>query len=143
MSQVKSSSSIKSFASLASARKWLHQLSTEFSLDPRLLGLDVFDLSSPPVVLTEHNLNVQRALAHVMGRESSYVIEGPGRNYEERGYVLVEQGTIAGYAFLPADNSDLQGIQFHLKPLAHSENSDSIVEGFNQNRMGYRRVELD
>jgi len=143
MSQMKSSASIKSFASLSSARKWLHQLSSEFSLDPRLLGLDVFDVSSPPGVLSEHNPTLQHTLSQVMARESSFIIEGPGRNHEERGYVLVDGGAVSGYAFLPADNPDLQSLQFHLKALTHSENSDSIVEAFSQNRLGFSRIELD
>ena len=78
-----------------------------------------------------------------MARESSFIIEGPGRNHEERGYVLVDRGAVSGYAFLPADNPDLQSLQFHLKALTHSENSDSIVEAFSQNRLGFSRIELD
>jgi DNA polymerase-3 subunit epsilon len=143
MSQVKSSSSVKSFASLSAARKWLHQISSEFSLDPRLLGLDVFDISSPPIQKSEHNYALQNALAQMMVRESTYVIEGPGRNFEERGYVMVERGLVSGYAFMSIENLDLEGIQFHLKALAHSENSDSILEAFSQNKIGFRRIEMN
>jgi DNA polymerase-3 subunit epsilon len=143
MSSVKSSSAIKSFPSVSSARKWLHELSQEFSLDARLLGLDVFDITLPMAECVEHNHTLQLALKEVKAREISFIIEGPGRTSGELGFVLVERGKVTGYTFLPADNSDLSAIHFHLKPLAHSENSTSIVEGFSLHRIGFRRIDLN
>ena len=142
MSNVKSSSAVKSFPSPTSARKWLYELSQEFSLDVRLLGLDVFEMTFPIVAIEEHNRLLQVALDEVRARENSYVIEGPGRTGGELGFVLVERGTVAGYTFLAADVADLTGIHFHLKPLLHSENSTAIVEGFSMQRFGFRRIEL-
>jgi DNA polymerase-3 subunit epsilon len=143
MSNVKSSSAVKSFPSASSARKWLHELSQEFSLDARLLGLDVFDNTLPLAESEEHNRLLHASLNEFKSRESSYVIEGPGRTTGELGFVLVERGKLAGYTFLPSDHADLSGIHFHLKPLAHSENSNSIVESFSFQRFGFRRVELN
>ena len=143
MSNIKSSAAIKSFPSASSARKWLHELSQEFCLDTRLIGLDVFDMALPMVDSDEHNRAMQLALSEVKDREISFIIEGPGRTNSELGFVLVERGRVTGYTFLPSDNADLSGIHFHLKPLAHSENSTSIVDGFSLRRIGFRRIELN
>jgi DNA polymerase-3 subunit epsilon len=143
MSNIKSSAAIRSFPSASSARKWLYELSQEFCLDARLLGLDVFDITLPMVDCAQHNLLLQSALSDVKEREISFIIEGPGRTIGELGFVLVERGAVTGYTFLPAESNDLTGIHFHLKPLAHSENSTSIVEGFSLRRMGFRRIDLN
>jgi DNA polymerase-3 subunit epsilon len=143
MSNIKSASAITSFPSVSSARKWLHELSHEFSLDARMIGLDVFDITLPVADSVEHNHALQLALKEVKAREISFIMEGPGRITGELGFVLVERGKVMGYAFLPADNSDLSGIHFHLKPLAHSENSSSILEGFSFHRIGFRRIDLN
>jgi DNA polymerase-3 subunit epsilon len=143
MSNIKSASAIKSFPSASTARKWLHELSHEFSLDARMIGLDVFDITLPMADSVEHNHSLQLALKEVKAREISFIVEGPGRITGELGFVLVERGKVMGYAFLPADNSDLSGIHFHLKPLAHSENSTSILEGFSLHRIGFRRIDLN
>jgi DNA polymerase-3 subunit epsilon len=143
MTSVKSSSSVKFFPSASAARKWLHELSLEFSLAPRLIGLDVFDTSLPKTDCKDHNRLLNFALSEIKKRETSYIIQGPGRTADELGFVLVERGNVSGYTFLPADGADLSGIHFHLKSLVHSENSASIVEGFSLRRIGFRRVEVD
>jgi DNA polymerase-3 subunit epsilon len=143
MSNVKSSSAVKSFPSASAARRWLHELSQEFCLDARLLGLDVFDMALPSAKCEEHNRALNDALNETRLRETSYVIEGPGRTSGELGFVLVERGKVAGYTFLPSDCVDLSGIHFHLISLIHSENSTSILEGFSLSRFGFRRVELN
>lgn len=139
----KVSGAVKSFASMADANRWLHAMAAEFGIDPRMLGLLMFDTAAQPAASEIHNHTLNRALSVMFSRDPSYIIEGTGRTERERGYVWIERGLLKGYAFLEEQDVTVDFIQFHLRPLPHSENTTSILEAFNNGRWGYRRINLE
>jgi hypothetical protein len=139
----KVSGAVKSFASMADANRWLHAMAAEFGIDPRMLGLLMFDTAAQPAASEIHNHTLNRALSVMFSRDPSYIIEGAGRTERERGYVWIERGLLKGYAFLEEQDVTVDFIQFHLRPLPHSENTTSILEAFNNGRWGYRRINLE
>lgn len=138
----KSVGAVKTFASVQTARTWLHDMAAAFDLDQRLLGLSMFDASRNLPSPDEHNSALELALADFLSRDASYIIAANGRSEGEFGYVLVERGVLKGYAFLQDQIQTADDLLFHLKPLQHSENTSSILEAFIQARWGYRRIEL-
>jgi DNA polymerase-3 subunit epsilon len=139
---VNAASSIRSFPSMAEANRWLYGLASEFSIDPRLLGLAMFDSSSELPNSERHNEVLDDAIRLTLSRDPSYIIESAGRSARERAYIWVERGILKGYAFMDEGNSDLNALEFHLKPLPHSENSGAILDSFAGASWGYRRIEI-
>jgi DNA polymerase-3 subunit epsilon len=139
---VKVSGSVRSFASLAEANRWLYALASEFSIDQRLLGLTMFDASLEMTEAHVHNTVLEESLQTMLTRDPSYVVECAGRHTGEHGYVLVERGILKGYAFLSSEERDFDTIQFHLKTLPHSENTGSILDSFTGSRWGYKRMDI-
>jgi DNA polymerase-3 subunit epsilon len=134
--------SVRSFPSLAEANRWLYGLASEFSIDPRLLGLAMFEASTDLPVSDLHNELLDGAIRLTLARDPSYVIESAGRSADERAYIWVERGVLKGYAFMTNNSSNLNALEFHLKPLPHSENSGSILDAFSQSQWGYKRIEI-
>ena len=139
----KASGSVRSFASLSEANRWLYALAAEFAIDQRLLGLSMFDVAAELVETNAHNAVLDEALKAMLARDPSYVVECAGRVAGEHGYVVVERGMLKGYAFLSSDARDFDSILFHLKPLPHSENTGSILDSFSAARWGYKRVDVE
>jgi DNA polymerase-3 subunit epsilon len=137
------SGAVRSFPSLAEANKWLYGIASEFSIDPRLLGLSMFENASSLPDVDRHNELLEDAIHTALSRDSSYIIEGAGRYTHERAFVWVERGQLRGYAFMDEQGGDLDALEFHLKPLSHSENTGGILEAFSNSRWGYRRLELN
>jgi DNA polymerase-3 subunit epsilon len=133
--------SLRSFASLAAANRWLYALSSEFEIDARMLGLSMFDLQAvqeePPI----HNERLDKAIRVMLARDPSFVIECAGRQSGERAYVLVERGILKGYAFIQDDSFRMDTLLFHLKSLPHTENSSAILDAFSEGKWGYKRIE--
>ena len=142
-SALKVAGALKSFASIADASRWLHGLAAEFEIDPRMLGLLMFDTTVEPASCDVHNRALDRALSSMLSRDPSYIIEAAGRTEQEKGYVWIDRGILKGYAFLDQQQVNVDVIQFHLKPLPHSENTTSILEAFNKDRWGYKRINLE
>jgi DNA polymerase-3 subunit epsilon len=140
-SESKTSGCVKSFASSAEANRWLHGMASEFGIDPRLLGLAMFDVGVEPPSVEFHNEALDRAITAILSRDESYVIAGPGRAASEHGYIWVEKGVLQGYAFLEDHITNADDLLFHLKPLPHSENTNSILDAFTLSRWGYRRID--
>lgn len=133
--------SVRSFASLSEASRWLYALAAEFSIDHRLLGLTMFDATAEFPQPDVHNSTLNEALLVMLERDPSYIIEGAGRTAGERAYVLVERGILRGYAFLDEESFHPDNLLFHLKPLSHSENTGAILDSFSGARWGYKRCE--
>jgi DNA polymerase III subunit epsilon len=133
--------SLRSFASLAAANRWLYALSSEFEIDARMLGLSMFDLHAKQDEPAIHNERLQEAIRAMLARDPSFVIECAGRQTGERAYVQVERGILKGYAFIQDDSFELDTLLFHLKPLPHSENTSSILDSFSEGKWGYKRIE--
>jgi DNA polymerase-3 subunit epsilon len=138
----KVSGSVKSFASISSANKWLYAMAAEFKIDHKLLGLAMFDATVDVAEVTAHNRRLNEAIRVFLSRDPSFVIECAGRQTGERAYVLVERGALKGYAFLTAEVNDFDSLHFHLRPLPHSENTSAIMEVFASGRWGYKRIDI-
>jgi DNA polymerase-3 subunit epsilon len=139
----KVSGSVRSFASLAEANRWLYALASEFSIDQRLLGLTMFDASLEMVEAHVHNSVLDQSLQTMLTRDPSYIVECTGRQSGEHAYVLIERGMLKGYAFLSCEERDFDTIQFHLKALPHTENTGSILDSFSAARWGYKRRDVE
>ena len=139
----KASGSVRSFASLMEANRWLYALASEFAIDQRLLGLSMFDVAAELAETNAHNAVLDEALKAMLASDPSYVVECAGREAGEHGYVVVERGMLKGYAFLSSNERDFDTILFHLKPLPHSENTGSILDSFSAARWGYKRVDAE
>ena len=139
----KASGSVRSFASLTEANRWLYALASEFAIDQRLLGLSMFDVAAELAETNAHNAVLDEALKAMLARDPSYVVECVGRQAGEHAYVVVERGMLKGYTFLSSDERDFDTILFHLKPLPHSENTGSILDSFSAARWGYKRVHAE
>jgi hypothetical protein len=85
---------------------------------------------------------LNEAIHVFLSRDPSFVIACAGRQADERAYVVVERGVLKGYAFVSYEVSDFDSLDFHLKPLPHSENTSAIMEAFASGRWGYKRIEL-
>jgi DNA polymerase-3 subunit epsilon len=138
----KASGYVKSFASLSEANRWLYALASEFGIDQRLLGLSMFDVGVEPPQPETHNHRLEQAIAVILARDPSFVISGQGRKPGEYGYVWVERGVLKGYAFLEDEITSADDLFFHLKPLPHSENTNSILDAFSSARWGFKRIDL-
>jgi DNA polymerase-3 subunit epsilon len=139
---MKTFGAVKSFASLAEANRWLYALAAEFDIDPRLLGLSMFDTGAQPPNAEVHNDALEHAIAVILSRDPSFIIAGPGRASNEYGYVWVEKGLLQGYAFLEDEITTADAMLFHLKPLPHSENTNSILDAFSSSRWGFKRIDF-
>ena len=126
---------------MAAANRWLHALASEFTIDQRLLGLSMFDSSAALPEVKQHNECLRESVATVLERDPSFVIECAGRYAGERAFVLVERGLLRGYVFSSDAMPDIESIEFHLAPLHHSENTNSIIDSFAEGRWGYKRID--
>ncbi len=127
------SSGIKTFSTAYRAKEWLAKLATEFEIDMRLLGLDMFDVNAVWPATDEHNNKLEEALQALKKREPSFIIRGTGRAEEEYSCIMVKQGVLRGYAFLSRDINDLEVIESYLKLLPSTETNTSIMRGFVEN----------
>jgi DNA polymerase-3 subunit epsilon len=133
----------KSFSSMYVARNWLMELSKEFDVDMRLLGLDMFDVNRKLLSPTEHNLLLKKALSTLKEREPSFIIQDHGRDEGEQSFVLVKHGTFKGYAFVFGDHITLDDVEFHLKVLPATETNASILSDVSEHYGGYRKLTED
>ncbi len=131
----------KSFSSNHVARNWLMELSKEFGVDMRFLGLGMFDLFAeiPPSDL--HNKNVESALRELSSREPSFIVQDVGRHSDELSFVLVKNGQLRGYTFLHDENISVDLIESTLNTLQPTETNASIISGINEHYRGYKSIE--
>ncbi len=140
-SNSKVSGAVKSFASMAAASRWLYGLAAEFDIDQRLLGLSMFDASAVLPSANDHNERLQESVEFMLAADPSYVIECAGREEGERAYVLVERGSLRGYAYVSDGLTNIDSLEFYLIPMPHSENTSAIIDSFAEGRWGYKRIE--
>lgn len=127
----------KTFFSEHAARTWLGQLSSEFGIDPRLIGMNVFDIHAdlPPYV--EHNEVLSSAVQILHTREPSFVIKGTGRHDDELSYVVVRNGLLQGYVYYPSTENAPDFEVLSLNTIQPSETNMSIVNNINSRFKGY------
>jgi DNA polymerase-3 subunit epsilon len=127
----------KTFYSQHAARTWLGQLVSEFNIDPRLIGLNVFDLNATLPSAESHNETLEMAAKALTEREPSFVIKGSGRHENEISYVVVKNGQLCGYAFYPADENNPSFDPFSLTQIQPSETNMAIIGNINPHFKGY------
>jgi DNA polymerase-3 subunit epsilon len=86
------------FPSLAAARNWLIRKVDDFQLKASLCGFEAYD--NDEVSISEHNDNARKFLRKYLLDEPTIVWYGKGRDEQEIGFVLMENGVYLGYGFV-------------------------------------------
>lgn len=119
--------SIKTFSTKFAARTWLMDMASEFQLDMRLLGLDMFDIYAEADAIEVHNDKLANALEAMQQREPSFIIKDKGRTAGEYSYIVIANGKLRGYSFLQDDIHQEEAIHDALKLLPSTETNASIM----------------
>lgn len=131
----------KSFSSSYVAKGWLMELSKEFEIDMRFLGLSMFDINALLPTSQDHNNRLEQALLECAKREPSFIIKGVGRTDDEHSFVFVRSGSLLGYAFLENDSHTVEFIESNLRRLAPTETNASIIANINEQYRGYVKID--
>lgn len=118
----------RSFASMHAAREWLGTLSRSFTLHPKLIGLDVFDVSAELPPPQTHNETLHHALQQTKEALPNVLIQTTGRRSDEFGYVVIRKGELLGIAFLDASETRFEGLQQSIRRIAASPVTAGIVQ---------------
>jgi DNA polymerase-3 subunit epsilon len=127
----------RTFFSQHAARTWLGQLVSEFAIDPRLIGLNVFDMHAPLPAPSQHNELLDTATREIFKREPSFVIRGQGRHHDELSYVVVKNGLLQGFVYYPVAENAPEFDILSLKTIQPSETNMAIVSNINPQFKGY------
>jgi len=87
---------------MAEARTWLFTMVEEYDLSPTYCGLSQFEMDK--VEPEDHVKNMETFLLTYDIDEKSYAIFGEGRDGDEHGFALVQNGHYVGYGFIPNDD---------------------------------------
>jgi DNA polymerase-3 subunit epsilon len=134
---------IKTFSTAYRAKEWLMKMANEFDLDMRLLGLDMFDTTRTWHEPDQHNNALDDALRQLQKREPSFVMRGTGRHEDEYTCVLVRQGVLRGYGFVPATENTLEAIEACIKLLPPTETNAAIMRHYIENPESYNLIMLE
>lgn len=118
---------IKTCSSFLTARKWLMEMASQFDLDPRLIGMDMFDTHRQRETPENHNAKLANALEHFLASEPSFVIKDSGRNNSESSYVVIEKGNLRGYCFLNNDIHQQEIVNDALTTLPKTETNIALI----------------
>jgi len=132
------------FTSIAAAKSFLHRIVKKYNLCPRLCGLQSTVVKCFDHLFGEcegncdsenvdaYNEKVERALAEVKGEVGTLVILDKGRNREESAMVLMEQGSYAGYGFVPRNISvsHVEDLQPFIQPKKDTKETQRIIRSF-------------
>lgn len=128
---------LKTFYSQHAAKSWLGLFVSEFEIDPRLIGMNVFDIHATLPLPEDHNAALQQAIDILFEREPSFVIKGSGRHDEEFSYVVVKRGVLQGYVFYPVNERQPDFESDALTTIQPSETNMAIISNINPNFRGY------
>ncbi|MFN0033327.1 MAG: exonuclease domain-containing protein [Flavobacteriales bacterium] len=134
---------VKTFTTAYRAKEWLMKMATEFEIDMRLLGLDMFDVHAAWPDVDEHNHLLQQAIDAMQKREPSLAVRGSGRTPDEVSYIVVRQGRLMGYAFVSREVSDFALIESCVNKLPPTETNASIMRQLIENPEHHSVVRLD
>ena len=130
----------KTFPSHYTARNWLMDISKEFDIDMRLLGLTMFDIHRELPTPEIHNRVMDAALSELQSREPSFILQGEGRSEDEFSAIMVKNGQLKGYAFLPLDECSVEDIESSLTVLPSTEVNASLIAMITEEHHGYIKI---
>jgi DNA polymerase III subunit epsilon len=108
---------VRSFNSSAKTTAWLYQISNEGKLDPRLLGLQMFDMHQALPEVEEHNNALERALRSSEEALPILLLKGKGRKENEHSFIYIDRHVIKGYGFIAMDSDmDWQEYMINIVP---------------------------
>ncbi|MBX7052432.1 MAG: GIY-YIG nuclease family protein [Flavobacteriales bacterium] len=131
----------KTFPSHYTARNWLMEISKEFDIDMRLLGLTMFDVHRELPLPDNHNKVMIEALRVLEKREPSYILQGEGRSDDEISAIVVRNGQLKGFAFVSMDLCSVEDIESALLILPPTEVNASIIATISSEHHGYIRID--
>tara|TARA_Y100000385_G_C12757811_1_gene493789 strand:+ start:175 stop:621 length:447 start_codon:yes stop_codon:yes gene_type:complete len=120
--------SIRCFFKPADATAWLHSCARRYQLDPELLGLGTDGSKSHRTqTLSFHNQGVAKILEEIADSECYAILE-KGRNNEEKAIILVENGSLKGWAFTENTVHHFDEIEELIHRKKGSSTTDAIIE---------------
>jgi DNA polymerase-3 subunit epsilon len=136
--------SLKSFASLQAAQKWLVALGEKYGLHLQLIGLQAMVDGALPDP-KEHNIKISNALEEFVHAGSSYIFLSSGRTIQESGFVWISKGEIKGFGFIDRDVAIEHPDQLEpfTEPLARTETNIAILRSYIENPRGIRVLKWD
>lgn len=138
----KINNAVKTFASAYRAKEWMMKMAAEFELDPRMLGLDMFDIHAPLPDIDDHNNRLEAALIQLQEREPSFIIRGEGRHEQEFSAVVVKKGQLRGYGFFEDQIDDEELIRSALRLIPPTETNAAIIRPYAENYASGKLIPL-
>lgn len=132
--------SIQSFSSITMAKDHLYKLVEKNKLCPKYTGLErtkntcYMGKSCPICSLQESTENYnQRVITATLNRDNrlSAFIIGPGRNFDEKGIIFIENGDYKGFGFINSKVAyNAQNLIDAVVPYTNNNDTKRILNGF-------------
>jgi hypothetical protein len=129
---------LKSFASMKAAYRWLGELKEQFQLQGRWIGLHAYQGETIDLEIEEHNRKLELALESMLEKAPSYVIIGKGTQPSEKSLVWVHKGQLVGVGMVPSAwrfNKELD-LETVVEPIPSSEITEYILKSHLENPKG-------
>ncbi len=119
---------LKEFHSLHEAQSWVLKMVHKHGLDAAYCGFPFSEVHTD-VSAEEHNKRVEALIEEMSTNEDSFIIKTRGREPDEDGFALVEQGHLAGIGFVPRDIDirDPEELMGYLRKLRSSITTQGIL----------------
>lgn len=119
---------IRCFFKIEDAKSWLHTCARKHQLDPELLGLGSDGIPGKCTQTVEfHNLAMEQIISNVAITERFAIVE-EGRHPGEKAVVLVENGSLKGWAFTENPVDYFEAIEPLIVRKKGSSTTDAIIE---------------
>ncbi len=134
------------FSSPTACRNFLAQLCTAFSLCPKYCQLRPSATSCTPASLPKcegiclgteerdhYNTKVDKAITFMNSAKEDAIIEQNGRSPEEKGFVLIRQGSYQGYGFVPTEHviNAMEDLEAYLISQKDTLETRQIINAYN------------
>ncbi|QCK15523.1 DNA polymerase III subunit epsilon [Mangrovivirga cuniculi] len=142
---------LMTFNSLMESRNYLFAIAKEYSLCPKLLGLqkvkskcswvDAGECNGACIgeePYDEYNKRVEEWHSSINSNNSDFLIVGEGRDKTEVGFVVVRKNLFKGYGFAPTEVSIIDQWEEYIHPGIHDADVQRILNQFiNHNSSEY------
>ncbi len=122
---------LREFYSQHEALGWLYEIVQKYELLPSHCSFPHSGVvGDDDISLEEHNRRVEQLAQDLRESKTSYLIKTPGRESDEEGFALIDQGHLAGIGFVPghAQISRQEDLRDYLRELRSSITTQGILE---------------
>lgn len=134
---------LTTFNSLRSGLNFLEKLAHKNDLDHSLLQLDNDGKPNTEIIDINHNDRLLKAVEPYNFINKTCIILDRGRTAAERSAILVENGSVHGYAYvdLKIQITDTTMLKSIMVPLDLDENNDHIVQSYLRHKKVFKVIE--